>query len=59
MRIVVMGAGSLGGYFGGMLARGGNRVTLVARGAHMHAIGSIPPRQHTWSHDRCTSSVMA
>ena len=57
MRIAVMGAGSIGGYFGGMLARGGNRVTLIARGAHMKAIGGIP-QWHTWSHDRCTSSVM-
>ena len=38
MRIEVMGAGSLGGYFCGMLARGGNRVTLIARGAYMKAI---------------------
>lgn len=38
MRIAVMGAGSIGGYFGGMLARGGNQVTLIARGAHLRAI---------------------
>ena len=38
MRIAVMGAGSIGGYFGGMLARGGNRVTLIARGDHLSAI---------------------
>lgn len=38
MRIAVMGAGSTGGYFGGMLARGGNEVTLIARGAHLNAI---------------------
>ena len=38
MRIGVMGAGSIGGYFGGMLARGGHQVTLVARGAHLQAI---------------------
>jgi 2-dehydropantoate 2-reductase len=38
MRIAVMGAGSIGGYFGGMLARGGNEVSLVARGAHLEAI---------------------
>ena len=40
MRIAVMGAGSTGGYFGGMLARGGNDVTLIARGAHLEAIRS-------------------
>jgi 2-dehydropantoate 2-reductase len=33
-----MGAGSIGGYFGAMLARGGNQVTLVARGPHLEAI---------------------
>lgn len=38
MRIAVMGAGSIGGYFGGMLARGGNDVTLIARGLHKNAI---------------------
>ena len=38
MRIAVMGAGSIGGYFGGMLARGGNEVWLIARGAHLKAI---------------------
>ena len=38
MRIAVMGAGSIGGYFGGMLARGGNDVTLIARGANLQAI---------------------
>ena len=38
MRIGVMGAGSIGGYFGGMLARSGHQVTLIARGAHLQAI---------------------
>ncbi len=38
MRIAVMGAGSTGGYFGGMLARGGHDVSLIARGAHLEAI---------------------
>ena len=40
MRIAVMGAGSTGGYFGGMLARAGNDVSLIARGAHLEAIRS-------------------
>ncbi|MEC9237422.1 MAG: 2-dehydropantoate 2-reductase N-terminal domain-containing protein, partial [Chloroflexota bacterium] len=40
MRIAVMGAGSTGGYFGGMLARGGHDVSLIARGAHLDAIRS-------------------
>ena len=38
MRIAVMGAGGVGGYFGGLLARAGNDVTLIARGAHLEAI---------------------
>lgn len=38
MRIAVMGAGGVGGYFGGLLARAGNEVTLIARGAHLEAI---------------------
>ncbi|WP_374446455.1 2-dehydropantoate 2-reductase [Stella sp.] len=38
MRIVVMGAGGVGGYFGGLLAKGGQDVTFVARGAHLAAM---------------------
>ena len=34
MRIGVVGAGGVGGYFGGMLANAGHDVVLVARGAH-------------------------
>ena len=40
MRIAVMGAGSVGGNFGGMLSRGGNQVTLIARGSHLDAIAT-------------------
>jgi len=38
MRILVMGAGGLGGYFGGLLARCGAEVTFVARGANLEAL---------------------
>jgi len=38
MRIVVMGSGGTGGYFGAKLARAGEDVTFVARGAHRAAI---------------------
>lgn len=38
MKIAVMGTGGVGGYFGGLLARAGNDVTFVARGAHLEAI---------------------
>ncbi|MEK9969667.1 MAG: 2-dehydropantoate 2-reductase [Ferrovibrio sp.] len=40
MKIAVVGAGAIGGYFGGLLARGGHDVTLIARGAHRDAIRS-------------------
>lgn len=38
MRILVMAAGAVGGYFGALLARAGNRVTFVARGDNLAAI---------------------
>lgn len=38
MRIAVMGAGGVGGYFGGLLTRAGQEVTFIARGAHLEAI---------------------
>jgi 2-dehydropantoate 2-reductase len=38
MRIAVMGSGGTGGYFGGLLARAGEEVTFVARGAHLEAL---------------------
>jgi 2-dehydropantoate 2-reductase len=38
MRIVVMGSGGTGGYFGAKLARAGEEVTFVARGAHLEMI---------------------
>jgi 2-dehydropantoate 2-reductase len=38
VKIAVMGAGSVGCYFGGMLARADHDVTLIARDAHVQAI---------------------
>ncbi|MDQ5874894.1 MAG: 2-dehydropantoate 2-reductase, partial [Actinomycetota bacterium] len=38
MRIAVIGAGGVGGYFGGVLARSGEDVTFVARGATLEAL---------------------
>lgn len=35
---VVVGAGAVGGFYGGMLARAGHRVTLIARPLHVAAI---------------------
>lgn len=37
-KIVVMGAGAVGCYFGGMLSRAGHDVTLIARPEHVQAI---------------------
>src|SRR5918999_6145789 len=38
MRMAVVGAGGTGGYFGGLLARAGEDVTFIARGAHLEAL---------------------
>ncbi|NEB20445.1 ketopantoate reductase family protein [Streptomyces coelicoflavus] len=38
MRIAVIGAGGVGGYFGARLAAAGNEVTFVARGGHLEAM---------------------
>jgi ketopantoate reductase len=38
MRIAVIGAGAVGGSFGVALAKAGNDVTFVARGAHLAAM---------------------
>src|SRR5215469_1176270 len=38
MRIAVYGAGGVGGYFGGRLARAGADVRFIARGAHLQAL---------------------
>jgi 2-dehydropantoate 2-reductase len=38
MRIAALGAGAVGGYFGGRLAMAGHDVTFIARGANLAAI---------------------
>lgn len=38
MRVVVMGTGGVGGYFGGRLARAGHEVSFIARGKHLEAL---------------------
>jgi 2-dehydropantoate 2-reductase len=38
VRILVHGAGAVGGYFGALLARGGHEVTFVARGENLAAL---------------------
>lgn len=38
MKITIFGAGGIGGYFGGRLAKAGADVTFIARGQHKNAI---------------------
>jgi 2-dehydropantoate 2-reductase len=38
MKFAIVGAGAIGAYLGAMLARAGEDVTLVARGAHLRAM---------------------
>lgn len=38
MKVAVVGAGGVGGYFGGRLAVAGQDVTMIARGPHLQAI---------------------
>lgn len=49
--VAVMGAGAVGCYFGGMLARAGHRVTLIARPQHVEAIARDGLRMQTRSFD--------
>jgi 2-dehydropantoate 2-reductase len=38
MKVLVMAAGGIGGYYGGLMSRKGHEVTFVARGPHMRAM---------------------
>lgn len=38
MRIAIYGAGAVGGYYGGRLARAGHDVVFIARGEHLRAL---------------------
>ena len=38
MKIAIVGAGGVGGYLGGLLAREGHAVALIARGEHLRAL---------------------
>jgi 2-dehydropantoate 2-reductase len=38
MKIVIVGSGGVGGYFGARLAQSGNEVTFIARGEHLKKI---------------------
>src|SRR2546430_5049560 len=49
--IAVMGAGAVGCYYGGMLARAGDDVTLIARAQHVEAVQKRGLRMETKAFD--------
>lgn len=51
LRFAVMGAGSVGCYFGALLARAGHAVTLIGRPAHVQAIAAHGLRLQTATRD--------
>jgi 2-dehydropantoate 2-reductase len=51
IKVAVMGAGAVGCYFGGMLARAGHEVVLIARPQHVEAIARDGLRMQTTSFD--------
>jgi 2-dehydropantoate 2-reductase len=38
MKIIIMGAGGVGGYYGGLLAQAGHEIVFIARGDHLKAL---------------------
>lgn len=51
LSIAVMGAGSVGCYFGALLARAGHQVTLIGRPSHVQAIAQHGLRLQTATED--------
>ena len=51
LKVAVMGAGAVGCYFGGMLARAGHQVVLIARPQHVKIIAAEGLRMETRSFD--------
>ena len=51
LKVAVMGAGAVGCYYGGMLARAGHEVVLIARPQHVEAIAKNGLRLQTTSFD--------
>ncbi|MGA1159872.1 MAG: ketopantoate reductase family protein, partial [Burkholderiaceae bacterium] len=51
MHVVVFGAGAVGCYYGGMLARAGHHVTLIGRAHHVQAIERQGLRLQTTTFD--------
>jgi len=51
LQVAVMGAGAVGCFYGGMLARAGHRVTLIGRPAHVQAVQAHGLRLQTLNFD--------
>lgn len=51
MKVAVMGAGAVGGYYGGMLARAGHAVVMIGRPAHVAAMRERGLRLETAAFD--------
>lgn len=51
LQVAVVGAGAVGCYYGGMLARAGHRVTLIGRPRHVEAIQAQGLRMQTLAFD--------
>ncbi|TWC64141.1 ketopantoate reductase family protein [Herbaspirillum sp. SJZ099] len=58
MKVAVMGAGAVGCYYGGMLARAGHEVVLIGRAQHVEAFNRVGLRLQAQSFDQ-TISVQA
>ena len=64
MRFAIVGAGATGGFLGAHLARVGEDVTLIARGAHLQAMREsgltvVGPEGEFTAHPACTQDLEA
>jgi len=59
VKIAIMGAGAVGCYFGALLARNGEEVTFIARGAHLEALRERGLRLRTPREDWTLQPVRA
>ena len=51
LRVAVLGAGAVGCFYGGMLARAGHRVTLIGRPQHVQVFEAQGLRMQTQTFD--------
>jgi len=59
MHFAILGSGAVGGYYGAKLARSGQQVSFVARGAHLRAIRERGPRTRGHETIRTDLSIRA